>query len=392
MNISASKRVQSIGAYAFAEVDRRVAVLREKGINPIDFGVGDPTNPTPSLIIKALHEGAIKRATAGYPSYAGAPEYRRAAAAWFERRFGVKLDPDAEICATIGSKEAVFNFHEGFIDPGDCVIIPSPGYPPYTRGTLFAEGKPCHIPLLEKNGFLPDLDAIPKDVLAKARLMWFNYPNSPTGRIAPPEFFKRVVEFGQKHEIIIASDEAYTEIYFTEKPRSILEYARDGVVAFHSLSKRSAMTCYRVGFAAGDRRIIEIFKKVKMNIDSGAATFIQDAAMAAFSDEKHVDEMRAEYRVKRDIMVEAFRAVGLPDCAPEATIYIWQKCPQGVSSVDFAKALLAPEIAVVTTPGAWLGDKMPDGSNPGEGYVRLALVPTIEETKKAAERIRRMKF
>ena len=392
MNIFASKRVQSIGVYAFAEVDNQVAILREKGISPIDFGVGDPTNPTPSFIIKALHEGAIKRASAGYPSYAGAPEYRRAAAAWLEKRFGVKLDPETEISATIGSKEAVFNFHEGFINPGDCVIIPSPGYPPYTRGTLFAEGKPYHIPLLEKNGFLPDLDAIPKDVLVKARLMWINYPNSPTGKIAPPEFFRRVVEFGRKHEIIIASDEAYTEIYFTEKPHGILEYARDGVVAFHSLSKRSAMTCYRVGFAAGDRGIIGVFKKVKMNIDSGTATFIQDAAIAALGDEKHVDEMRAEYRAKRDIMVEAFRAAGLPDCAPEATIYIWQKCPKGVSSVEFAKALLAPEIAVVTTPGTWLSDKMPDGSNPGEGYIRLALVPTIEETKKAAERIRKMKF
>ena len=392
MNIFASKRVQSIGAYAFAEVDKQVGILREKGITPIDFGVGDPTNPTPSFIIEALHEGAIKRASSGYPSYAGAPEFRKAAAAWFERRFGVRLDPRTEITASIGSKEAVFNFHEGFIDPGDVVIIPSPGYPPYTRGTLFAEGRPYYVPLTEKNGFLPDLDAIPKDVLVKAKSMWINYPNSPSGRIAPPEFFKRAVEFGRKHEIIIASDEAYTEIYFKEKPHSILEFGREGVVVFQSMSKRSAMTCYRVGFVAGDKRIIELFKKVKMNIDSGTATFIQDAAIAALSDEKHVDEMRAEYTVKRNIMVEAFKAAGLPDCAPEATIYIWQKCPKGISSVDFATSLLAPEIAMVTTPGAWLGDRMADGSNPGEGYVRLALVPTIEETKKAAERIRRMKF
>jgi LL-diaminopimelate aminotransferase len=392
MNIFASKRVQSVGVYAFAEVDKQVAVLREKGINPIDFGVGDPTTPTPALIIKALHEGAIKHAASGYPSYAGAPEFRQAAAAWFEKRFGVKLDPQTGITASIGSKEAVFNFHEGFVDPGDCVIIPSPGYPPYTRGTLFAEGKPYYVPLTEQNGFLPDLAAIPKDVLAKAKLMWINYPNSPSGRIAPPEFFKRVAEFGKKNEIIIASDEAYTEMYFTERPHSILEYAREGVVVFQSLSKRSAMTCYRVGFVAGDKRIIEIFKKVKMNIDSGTATFVQEAAIAALSDEKHVDQMRAEYKIKRDIMVDAFKAAGLGDCAPEATIYIWQKCPKGVSSVDFAKSLLVPEIAVVTTPGSWLGDKMADGSNPGEGYVRLALVPTIEETKKAAERIRKMKF
>lgn len=392
MNIFPSKRVQSIGAYAFAEVDRQVAVLKEQGIAPIDFGVGDPTTPTPGFIIEALHEGAIKHATSGYPSYLGSPEYRRAVAAWLERRFGVKLDPSTEITSTIGSKEAVFNFHEGFIDPGDYVIIPSPGYPPYTRGALFSEGRPYYVPLLEKNGWLPDLASIPKEVLIKAKLLWINYPNSPTGRIAPPDFFKHVIEFGRKHEIIIASDEAYTEMYFKEKPHSILEFARDGVVVFQSLSKRSAMTGYRVGFVAGDRRIIDVFKKVKTNIDSGTATFIQDAAIAALSDEKHVNAMRQEYRVKRDIMVEALCAAGLTDCSPEATIYIWQKCPKGVSSVDFAKMLLVPDIAVVTTPGAWLGDKMADGSNPGEGYVRFALVPSIEETKKAAGKIRNLKL
>ena len=392
MNIVPSKRVQSIGAYAFAEVDKEVSKLRARGIEPIDFGVGDPTSPPPDIVIEALREGAVRRATAGYPSYIGAPEYRRAAADWFERRFGVKLDPETEIASTIGSKEGIFNFAEGFVNPGDYVIIPTPGYPPYTRGTIFAEGIPYHVPLLRENGFLPDLDAIPAEVCRKARLMWINYPNSPSGVIAPPEFFKRVIEFGRKRDIIIASDEAYTEIYFKEKPHSILEFAREGVVVVQSLSKRSAMTCYRVGFVCGDARIVDIFKKVKTNIDSGTATFIQDAAIAALGDEEHVEQMRREYRAKRDIMVDAFKAAGLEDCTPEATIYIWQKCPERMTSLEFVKMLLADDIAVVTTPGAWISDKTADGLNPGEGYVRLALVPTVEESRKAAGRIRLLKL
>ncbi len=392
MKVVPSRRVQSIGAYAFAEVDREVARLRERGVEPIDFGVGDPATPTPDIIVRAVEEAVVRRAAAGYPRYTGAPEFRRAAARWFEKRFGVKLDPEREITSTIGSKEAVFNFPEGFIDPGDCVIIPTPGYPPYTRGTIFAEGVPYHVPLLEENGFLPDLDAIPVEVCERAKLMWINYPNSPTGTVAPPEFFKRVVEFGRKHSIIIVSDEAYTEIYYGEKPHSILEFAREGVVVVQSLSKRSAMTCYRVGFVCGDERILDIFKKVKTNLDSGTATFIQDAAIAALGDESHVERMRREYHAKRDIMVDAFKAAGLEDCTPEAAIYVWQKCPPGMTSLDFARALLADNVAVVTTPGAWISDKTADGLNPGEGYVRLALVPTIEETKKAAERIRTLRI
>ena len=387
-----SKRVQSIGTYAFAEVDNQVAKLKAQGITPVDFGVGDPARPTPDLVIEALYAAAKKRSTAGYPSYAGAPEFRAEVARWNKDRFGVELDPETEINSSIGSKEAVFNFHEAVINPGDVVIIPTPGYPPYTRGTMFAEGMPYHVPILEENDFLVDLDAIPADVCNKAKLMWINYPNSPTGKVAPSEFFKRVIEFGRKHNIVIASDEAYTEIYYGEKPHSILEYAREGVIVFQSLSKRSAMTCYRVGWVAGDEKIISAFRKVKTNLDSGTATFIQDAAAAALRDEKHVDEMREEYRTKRDILVGAFKSLGLPDCTPESTIYIWQKVPEGMTSVEFATALLADDIAAVTTPGAWISDKTADGLNPGEGYVRFALVPTVEETRAVAEKIAKMKL
>ncbi|MFO0795405.1 MAG: aminotransferase class I/II-fold pyridoxal phosphate-dependent enzyme [Candidatus Brocadiaceae bacterium] len=390
MEITPSKRLQSIGAYAFAEVDKEVEKLKSLGITPIDFGVGDPTVPTPEIVRKATQKGITLRKSSGYPSYTGALEFRKALADWTHKRFGVQLDPATEITSTIGSKEGVFNFHEGIVNPGDYVIIPTPGYPPYTRGTLFAEGIPYYVPLLAENKFLIDVKSIPEDVCKKAKLMWINYPNSPSGAVAPLSYLKEVVEFGKKYNIIIASDEAYSEIYYNEPPHSILEVTKEGVVVFNSFSKRSAMTCYRIGWVAGDKRIVDIFKKVKTNVDSGTATFIQDGAIAALSDETHVEKMRAEYRIKRDLLVDAFKHIKLPDCTPEATIYLWQKVPQGMSSVDFAKKLLSPEIAIVTTPGAWISDKTQNGLNPGEGYVRFALVPSIKNTKEAAKRIKKL--
>ncbi|MCR4291254.1 MAG: aminotransferase class I/II-fold pyridoxal phosphate-dependent enzyme [Candidatus Kuenenia sp.] len=387
MEITVSKRLQSIGSYAFAEVDKEVEKLRAMGVTPIDFGVGDPTVPTPEIIRKATQEGITKRKSSGYPSYIGTAEFRQIIAQWTNKRFGVTLDPSTEITSTIGSKEGIFNFHEGFIDPGDYVIIPTPGYPPYTRGTLFAEGIPYYVPLLKENNFLMDLKSIPAEVCKKTKILWLNYPNSPTGAVAPLSYLKEAVEFGKRHNIIVASDEAYSEIYFNEPPHSILEVAKEGVIVFNSLSKRSAMTCYRIGWVAGDKKIVDVFKKVKTNIDSGTPTFIQDGAIAALSDETHVGEMRVDYKLKRDLLVAAFKKINLPDCTPEATIYLWQKVPQGMSSVEFAKKLLSPDIAIVTTPGGWISDKTENGINPGEGYVRFALVPGIEDTKKAAKRI-----
>jgi len=392
LEIKPSRRIASLGFYPFAEVDRRVKELRDKGIEPIDFGVGDPTVPTPAFIRNSLKRAAETRKSAGYPSYIGSREYREAVAAWNRRRFQVDLNPEREISSTIGSGEAIFNFPEAFVDPGDIVLVPNPGYPRYQRGTLFAEGKSFFYPLTEKNGFLPDLDSIPGTVLEKTKILWLNYPNSPTGKVAPPEFLKKVLTFARKHNIIVASDEAYSEIYFTaEPPHSLLEYGREGVIVFNSLSKRSAMTCYRVGWVAGDERIIDIFKKLKTNIDSGTPTFIQDAAVTALGDEKHVARLRREYRAKRDIMIEAFTSVGLPDCTPEATLYIWQRIPRGISSVEFSKLLLDERFAVVTTPGSWLSDEV-DGFNPGEGYVRLALVPSIDQCRQAARRLRDLKI
>lgn len=387
--IEPSNRVKSIGSYAFADVDKEVAKLKEKGINPIDFGVGDPKAPTPEIVREACKKSLDKRATSGYPSYIGSAEYRNAIAGWSKKRFNISLDADREITSTIGAKEAVFNFAEGFVNPGDYVLIPTPGYPPYERGTLFAEGKSYFMPLLKENSFYPQLDKIPEKIVKKARILWVNYPNNPTTVMATREFYKEVIDFGHDNNILIASDECYSEMYYDKKPRSILELDREGIVAVNSLSKRSNMTCYRVGWLAGDENIINVFKKVKTNIDSGTATFIQDAAIAALSDEKHVEQMRQEYRQKRDILIGAFDTIGLENCKPEATFYIWQKTPAGMLSVEFAKKLLQPDIAIVTTPGAWISNKVGD-LNPGEGYVRFALVPSLEETKQAAERIRRL--
>lgn len=390
--IRPSRRIASISPYAFAEVDRLVADLKAKGITPTDFGVGDPTAPTPDLVRQATQRAIDTRKSAGYPSYIGSKEFRTTISEWMKKRFNVSIDPETEVCSTLGSKEGVFNFHEGFIDPGDYVIVPTPGYPPYARGTLFAEGTPFFVPLLPENKFLPDLKSIPKEICSKAKLMWINYPNNPCAVSALIGFFEEVVAFGQKHNIIIASDEAYTEMYFNDPPHSILEVTKEGVVAFQSLSKRSAMTCYRVGWVAGDRRIIDIFKKVKTNVDSGTATFIQDGAVAALKDEDHVRQMRDEYRAKRDILVKALTSIGLPDCTPDSTLYLWQRVPEGMTSVDFAKRLLDPKISIVVTPGAWISDKTATGLNPGEGYVRFALVPSLEKTREAAERLKGLRL
>jgi len=386
MKVTASKRVQSIGAYAFAEVDKMVEQLQKQGITPVDFGVGDPKEPTPELIRTACKKAVDARKGAGYPSYIGTPEFRTAVATWMKKRFNVDLDPQKEISSTNGSKEAIFNFHEGVIDPVDIVLVPNPGYPPWSRGTLFAEGRTIFLNLLEENNFLPNLQEIPSEIVKKAKLLWINYPNNPTAAIAPKSFLKEVVDFGHDHNIIIASDEAYSEIYYDKKPMSILELDREGIITFNSFSKRSKMTCYRIGWVAGDERIIAIFRKVKTNIDSGTPTFIQDAAVAALADERHVEEARVDYRKKKDIMIKAFKEIELQTREPEGTIYIWQRCPPGLSSLEFVKKLLDKSIAIVCTPGAWISDEA-NGVNPGEGYVRFALVPTIAEISLAATRL-----
>jgi LL-diaminopimelate aminotransferase len=383
-----SKRLAAIGGYAFDEVGRRVEALKAQGIVPIDFGVGDPTVPTPKIARDAVKTAVDDRATSGYPAYEGDAAFRREIAAWTKRRFGVTLDPDREVCVTIGSKEAVFHVHEAIVDPGEVVLCPSPGYPPYKRGTAFAEGVPFFYPLTRAGGFLPDLGAIPATVASRARAMWVCYPNSPSGAVADVAFYRRLLEWADRHGVLVLSDEAYSEIWFGDAPPpSILSVRKENVLAFFSMSKRSAMTGWRVGWVAGDARLVALFRKVKTNVDSGTCTFLQDGAAAALRDETHVTAFREEYRRKRDVLTKALVAAGLPDCTPASTLYVWQETPRGTSGVEFAQRLLDPEVAVVCTPGEWLSDPVADGTNPGAGHVRFALVPSEADTRRAADRI-----
>ncbi len=391
MEIRIAERVKKIGSYAFADVDNIVAQLRKEGVEPIDFGVGDPTLPTPKIIRDACKTGIDKRKSSGYPSYIGEAEFRETAAWWSGNRFGIELDPETEIMSTIGSKESIFNFPETFIDPGDYTLALNPGYPAWSRGTHFAEGQTYFLNLLPENGFLPDLGSIPAKVLKKAKLFWVNYPNNPTTAFCTRAFYEEVLALCDRYNIIVASDESYTENYYDEPPISILQLRKEGVVVFQSLSKRSNMTCYRVGWIAGDRRIIDAYKKVKPNIDSGTATFIQDAAIAALRDETHVEKLREDYRRKRDLIMDAFEEIGLERCEPNGTIYIWQRVPKGYTSLDFAKKLLEKKVAVVTTPGSWISQEV-RGVNPGEGFIRLALVPPIEKVEEAARRIKSLEL
>src|SRR3989344_4845383 len=351
MDIKPSKRLSSLAPYAFAEIDKKVEALRAEGLKPLDFGVGDPSEPTPDFVIEDLTASGKTHATSGYPSYIGSKTLRAAAADYMHRRFGVTLDPEREISSSGGSKEAIFNFPEGFIEPGDIVICPSPGYPPMKTGTVFAEGIPYFVPLLEKNGFLIDYGSIPEDIARRAKIIWINYPNSPTGAVASREYYKGLIEWAHRHSILIAADEGcYIDISFEAPPPSILEVDREGILAFYSLSKRNNMTGYRVGFVCGDEHIVNIFRRLKMNIDSGVPHVIQEAGIRALADDAHIENMRRLYKEKREILLPALEAIGLETPKIAATFYIWQKVPG--SDVDFAKKLLSPSIGIVVTPGS----------------------------------------
>ncbi len=386
MDIKYSKLISEMGEYAFAEIDKKADSLRKKGVKVIDFGVGDPKSPTPDFVIDNLSNFARNRASSGYPSYIGDINYRQACAKYIKREYNVELNPETEISSTIGSKEAIFNFPTGFINPGDVVICPTPGYPVYKTGTKFRNGKVYFTPLLEKNNFLIDFALIPDSVAHKAKIIWTNYPNSPTGASAPKEWLQVLVSWAKHFNVIIAADEGcYNDIYFEEKPISLLEIQKEGIITFYSLSKRSNMTGYRVGFVAGDERIISGFKKVKTNIDSGTPSFIQDAASLALGDQVEVLKMREEYKKKRDIMIDALTSCGLETPKGDSTFYLWQKAPKGLNSIKFSKALV--ELGIIVTPGQLISDEA-DGLNPGQNFVRFALVPTIEEITEAAARIK----
>jgi LL-diaminopimelate aminotransferase len=388
MEICYNEKLKRLPPYLFIEIDRKKKEAIKRGADIISLGVGDPDLPTPDHIIKSMQESVTKSANHQYPFGMGLLSYRKAIAEWYEKRFKVVLTPD-EICALIGSKEGIGHIHLGFINPGDVVLIPEPGYPVYNTGTIFADGVPYFMPLLERNGFLPDLDAVPADILKKAKMIFVNYPNNPTAAIAPEKFYLKLIEFAKKNNIIVAADAAYSEIYYdeNEKPLSFLEIpgAKEVGVEFHSLSKTYNMTGWRVGWVSGNRDIVVGIAKVKVNYDSGVFQSIQEAAVTALtSSQKCVEDVRKIYKERRDILIEGLQKLDWEVNLPKASFYVWAKVPKGYTSSQTVSKLLE-EAAIICTPGSGMGKS-------GEGYVRFALTVNVSRIKEAVGRISKIRW
>ena len=383
-----ASRVASIPPYLFARIDKKKAEARKKGIDLIDFGVGDPDIPTPQNIIERMKEAVADPKNHRYPSYEGMLEYRKAVAQWYEQRFGVHIDPQTEVVALIGSKEGIAHIPWAYIEDGDIALIPSPGYPVYKITTVLAGGSPYIMPLREENGFLPAFDAIPTSVLDKAKLMFVNYPNNPTGAHADDDFYERTLSLAGKHDILVCHDAAYSEIaYDGYRPRSILEFDKNKVysVEFHSLSKTYCMTGWRIGFAVGNKDAIANLGKLKTNIDSGVFQVIQYAAIEALTgDQGSVERIRQVFQKRRDIVVDGLASVGINVPKPRATFYIWAKVPKGYTSADFCEKLIE-EQGIVVTPGSGFGDE-------GEGYFRISITIGEDRIAEAIQRLKTVRF
>ena len=383
MEFRLAERLKQLPPYLFVELDRKKAEIMAKGVDVISLGIGDPDLPTPEFIVESMAEAIRKPQYHSYPSSDGMPAFREAAATWCKKRFGISVDPDKEVCCMIGSKEGVAHLPLAFIEPGDVVLVPDPGYPVYHIGTLFSGGETYYMPLLDKNDFLPDLDAIPEEIRQRAKLMWLNYPNNPTAAIAPEGFFEKVVDFAKRYDIIVCHDAAYSEMtYDGYIAPSFLETpgAKDIGIEMHSLSKTYNMTGWRIGFAVGNPDLITAFKKVKSNVDSGQFEAIQEAAITALSsDQSCVREMQQIYTERRDILVAGLRKLGLDAPSPKATFYVWCPVPEGYDSAGFS-TLLLEKAGIVCTPGNGFGD-------PGEGYIRMALTVSKERIEEVVERI-----
>ena len=375
-----AKRIDNLPPYLFARIDEMKAKKRGEGVDVIDLGVGDPDLPTPPHIVQALIDAAQDPDNHHYPSYLGMKGFRESVAGWYKRRFSVDLDPSSEIISLMGSKDGVAHIPEALVNPGDYVLVPSPGYPVYSTGALFSEGKVHEMPLLRENKFLPDLDAIPKDVAKKSKLMWINYPNNPTSAIAPPKFFEEVVQFARDNEIVVVSDNAYSEVSFDGyKAPSFLETdgASEVGIEMHSLSKTYNMTGWRIGMAVGNKDIIRGLGVVKTNIDSGTFNPVQYAAIAALSGPQDcVAEACSIYQERRDVLVSGLQKLGFDIQAPKATFYVWLKVEDSMATA----AKMLNETGIVVTPGIGFGKS-------GEGYVRFAITRTVDRIREAIDRM-----
>jgi LL-diaminopimelate aminotransferase len=379
-----AKRVEKLPPYLFAEISKKIAAKRAAGVDIISFGIGDPDIPTPPHIMKAMYEAAADPVNHRYPESEGLPELRKAVADWYGRRFGVRLDPDREVQPLIGSKEGIAHVALCLVDPGDIALVPDPGYPVYSTGTMFAGGDVHYMPLREEDGFLPDFSVIPEEVARRAKVLWLNYPNNPTGAVADLAFFEEAVRFAKKYGIAVCHDGPYSEVaYDGYKPVSFLqaEGAMDVGIEFHSLSKSYNMTGWRIGMAAGNPTLIDALMRVKSNIDSGIPQAIQRMAIAALEGpQQSIDEHNAVYQRRRDKVVDALRSIGMRVEPPKASLYVWARVPQGFTSVEFA-ARMIDDIGVVMTQGTGYGQY-------GEGFVRLSLTIPDEQLDEGVRRIK----
>ena len=375
--VQLSPALAATGTYPFVKLEEAKRRLAAAGVPLIDFGKGDPREPTDPIIRDALVAGLTEISV--YPLAEGLPELRNAVAAWCGRRFDVEVDPDREVIPTYGSKEAIFLLAQLVVDRDSArrlVVTTEPGYPVPERGAVFAGADVLQLPLLVENAFLPDLDAVGADVWDRAAIVWINYPNNPTGCVAPVDFLERLADLSAKHGFLVASDEAYTELWFEEPPHSVLEVRERGnVAAFNTLSKRSSMTGYRSGFIAAEPELIAALKQFRPSVGTAPQEFVQRASVVAWNDEEHVERTRAVYRRKREALIPTLERKGARVVGGAATMYLWLEVPGEEPSAAFAARLL--ERGLIVSPGTFFGPA-------GEGYWRLALVPTEDECRRAA--------
>jgi len=411
MMFKLSKKIKSLPPYLFLEIDKAKRKAKQEGRDIIDLGVGDPDQSTPAHIIEKLYQAARDPATHRYALDQGMLRLRQAIAEWYVQRFNLKLDPETEILPLIGSKEGIAHFPLAFLNEGNYSLVPDPCYPPYKGGTILAGGRPYLMPLKEENAFLPDFKKIPLNIRRKAKLMYINYPNNPTGAIAEEDFYEDAVKFATKNKIIVISDLAYSEIaYDGYKPSSFLEVegAKNVGIEFYSLSKTYNMTGWRIGWACGNAKLVQTLAKVKSNIDSGIFSAIQLAGIAALEGPKqHIKDMCQLYQERRDTLIKGLNSLGWRTNAPKATFYVWLNIPNGVilrsnssgsrreteaqttfgipkkiDSIKFS-ALLLDKANIVVTPGVGFGKY-------GEGYIRIALTVSRERIQEAVERLKRI--
>ena len=379
-----SNRIESLPPYLFAQISKIIAKKKEEGVDVISLGIGDPDLPTPQRIINKLVDAANIPANHRYPESEGLPEFRQAVASYYKSRHNVELNFEDEVTSLIGSKEAIINFSLCVINPGDYALVTDPGYPVYEIGTMLAGGESYKLPLTAEQDWLPDLDSIPDDILTKSKILWVNYPNNPTGAIANDDFYKKVIAWGIKHDIIIAHDLAYSEVTFDGYAApSILEYpnAKDICIELNSLSKSYNMTGWRIAMAVGNKDLVQALRTIKSNIDSGAPQAIQEMAIEALTGPRDdIVEHNKIYQLRRDKVVTSLEQLGLIVNNPKASLYVWAKIPSNEESSATFVSKIIDETGVVLTPGNGYGEY-------GEGYIRVSLTTPDDQLDEALQRL-----